>query len=572
MTTALLLASCTRPPPTGSPQRLLELSSEGAPAQVADVRIGHNTRRALVASARYQLYLPKRALFVFALAAPSRSEETTRGFFRLRVRADGREVGERQLNPRAVAGFKATSVAFDGPGRMGTLELDLSLVKGGELQPVPPELTLAVADPMLLDLATLGPRRGVVLVSIDTLRRDHVGLYGYPKPTTPRLDALGHQGLVCEDAVSVSSWTLPAHVSMMTAVEPAAHGATDMKHGFNHRVPTLGTVFRRAGWQTQAITSHLYVSPEYGFDDGFDALDYAYDRKALDVANRALDFLDDVGDRPFFLFLHFYDPHWHYAPPPELVPLFEPEPYPGKLTGSWWQLRNWTKDKTTPADLAHLLALYDGEIRYTDGQIARVLERLAARGLDQTTLVAVTSDHGEEFMEHGHWEHQRTLYEELVRIPLLLAGPGVAPGQRVASQVSLLDLAPTLLDWAGLPALPTQRGRSLLRPLDEREAYGETDHGLADTRKLFLRGGAAKWKAILTFDRKTDAAVSEEWYDLASDPQEARSVPPSESTAAAVRARLLKRWQEARQGGQGGRSVELSPEQLEQLRALGYVQ
>ena len=290
------------------------------------------------------------------------------------------------------------------------------------------------------------------------------------------------------------------------------------------------------------------------------------------MANRALEFLDGVGERPFFLFLHFYDPHWHYTPPPELLPLFEPEPYKGKLTGSWWQLRTWTRERTTPADLAHLLALYDGEIRYTDGQVARVLERLAARGLDQTTLVAVTSDHGEEFLDHGGWEHQRTLYEELVRIPLLLAGPGVAPGQRVAAQVSLLDLAPTLLDWAGLPALPTQRGRSLLRPLDEREAYGETDHGPADTRKLFLRGGAAKWKAILTLDRKTNAATAEEWYDLATDPQEKRSVPPPESAAAAVRARLLKRWQEARQQGQGGRPVDLSPAQLEQLRALGYVQ
>ena len=572
MVTALLLASCTHPAPTRSPQRLLDLSAEGAPAKVADIQIGHDTRHALVASARYQVYLPARALLVFALAAPSRNEEAARGFFRLRVRADGRDVGERQLNPRAVAGFKAMSLGFEGSGRTGTLDLDLTLEKGGEAQPVPPEVTLAVADPLLLDLGALGPRRGVVLISIDTLRRDHVGLYGYPKPTTPRLDALGRQGLVCDDAVSVSSWTLPAHVSMMTSVEPAAHGAIDMKHGFNHRVPTLGTVFRRAGWLTQAITSHLYVSPEYGFDDGFDALDYAYDRKGLDVANHALEFLDGVGDRPFFLFLHFYDPHWHYAPPPELVPIFEPEPYTGTLTGSWWQLRNRTRDQTTPADLAHLLALYDGEIRYTDGQVARVLERLRARALDQTTLVAVTSDHGEEFLEHGHWEHQRTLYEELVRIPLLLAGPGVAPGQRVASQVSLLDLAPTLLDWAGLPPLPTQRGRSLLRPLEEREAYGETDHGLLDTRKLFLRAGAVKWKAILTFDRKTDAAVSEEWYDLANDPQETRSARPPAPAAAAIRARLLERWQEARRRGQGGRPVDLSPEQLEQLRALGYVQ
>jgi hypothetical protein len=165
------------------------------------------------------------ALLVLSLAAPSSGDDVPRGFFRLRVYADGREVGERQLNPRTVNGFRATSLAFDGPGRPGVLELELSLVKGGEPQPVPPELTLAVADPLLLDLHALGPRRAVVLISIDTLRRDHVGLYGYAKPTTPRLDALGRDGSVFDDAVSVSSWTLPAHFSMVTSVDPATHGA-----------------------------------------------------------------------------------------------------------------------------------------------------------------------------------------------------------------------------------------------------------------------------------------------------------------------------------------------------------
>jgi arylsulfatase A-like enzyme len=568
----LLAAGCAREAPPRGPQRLLALPAEGRSA-VSEVEAGGQKRRALVSSARYRLYLPRRALFVFSLAAPARSEEAARGFFHLRLRADGKDVGERRINVRTERAFRATSLAFDGPGRTGRLELELALLTGsGEPLPVPPELTLAVVDPMLLDLSALGQRRGVVLISIDTLRRDHVGLYGYPKPTTPRLDALGREGIVFDDAVSVSSWTLPAHFSMMTAVDPAAHGAVDSKHAFNHRFPTLGRVFREAGFLTHAITSHLYVSREYGFDDGFDGLDYAYDRKGRDVAERALRFLDGVDERPFFLFLHFYDPHWHYDPPKDLLRIFEPEPYTGAISGNWWKLKTWTKASTGPADLAHLLTLYDGEIRYADGQLARVLDRLAERGLEQTTLVVVTSDHGEEFLEHGGWEHQRTLYEELLRIPLVLRGPGVPAGRRVATQVTLLDLAPTVLDWAGLPSLPTQRGRSLLRALDDREAYGETDHGPGDTRKLFLRGGASQSKLILTFDRKTDALRSEEWYDLERDPGETRCAAPPEATSAASRDRLLKRWQEARRLGAGGLPVDLTPEQLEQLRALGYIQ
>ena len=141
----------------------------------------------------------------------------------------------------------------------------------------------------------------------------------------------------------------------------------------------------------------------------------------------------------------------------------------------------------------------------------------------------------------------------------------------MSEQVSLLDVAPTILDWVGLPPLPTQRGRSLLQSVPEREAYGETDHGLQDTRKLFLRGGADSWKAILTFDRKTGAPVTEEWYDLRTDPGESRALPVP-ANASAIRSRLLQRWQEASRQGAGGVPVDLSPEQIEQLRALGYLQ
>jgi arylsulfatase A-like enzyme len=356
---------------------------------------------------------------------------------------------------------------------------------------------------------------------------------------------------------------------MLTSVDPSVHGGVDMRTGFNRRVPTLPGLLRAAGFATQAVTSHLYVSPIYGLDDGFDHLDFHQDRKATDVANRALDLLDRFGDRPFFLFLHFYDPHWHYQPPPATLSLFA-RPYAGPITGLWQDLRDRTRANTSPADLDHLLALYDGEIRYTDDEIGRVLDHLEARGLDRGTLVVVTSDHGEEFLDHGSWEHQKTLYEEVVRVPLVVAGPGVA-ARREPAQTSLLDVAPTVLAWAGLPLPPEWQGASLLRPAPQRETYGETDHTLDGSRKIFLRAGAGRWKTILSLAKDGSRLRHEEWYDLAADPGETRSQPPRDASAEAVRGRALDRWRRGRGRGAGAPAVHLTPEQKEQLRALGYI-
>jgi hypothetical protein len=172
-----------------------------------------------------------------------------------------------------------------------------------------------------------------------------------------------------------------------------------------------------------------------------------------------------------------------------------------------------------------------------------VLAHLAERGLDRGTLVFVTSDHGEEFLEHGSWEHQKTLYEEVVRIPMMLAGPGVAP-RRGAQQASLLDVAPTLLAWAGLPVPDSAQGRSLLQPLPQREAYGETDHTNDGTRKLFWRGGAGRGKTSSRWHRTARRARRSGTTSRRT--RRDRDAPPRAEAADALRARALARWKEAR--------------------------
>jgi arylsulfatase A-like enzyme len=564
---ACAAAACSRP--SGS-QSLLRVKTEaGALARSASLTLAGDTRPALLESAAWRVGLPKRPLLTLGAGVAWTGSDEPPGWFELSVRLDGYKVADRRLNPRALRGWRDLSLPLDHTQRRGRLEIGLRLTdRDGKPIPAPPGLMLGVSDPVIHDLDTYGKSRGVVLISIDTLRRDHVGAYGYRRQTTPRLDGLARRGLVFEDAVSTSSWTLPAHLSMLTGTDPGAHGGVDMEHGFNRRVKILPELLRQAGYATRAITSHLYVSGVYGLDAGFDHLDFHQDRKADDVADRAIALLDRFGDRPFFLFLHFYDPHWHYDPPAETLQLFE-RAYAGRLSGNWQDFSKRTRESMTPADLAHLLALYDGEIRFTDDHVGRVLDHLYARDLEKNTLVLVTSDHGEEFLEHGSWEHQKTLYEEVVRVPLILRGPGV-PMAREAAQVSVMDVAPTILDWAGLAIPPEVAGRRLLLPAAEREAYGEPDHTNDGTRKLFLRGGQGRWKAVLSLARDSGAVAREEWYDLGRDQGETTSHPPPAAQADAIRQRALARWRADRAGAAGPR-VELTPEQRERLRALGYV-
>ena len=562
---------CRRAPAFEGPRSLL--APGGGGPRVGAITLEGDARPALVEPAAFETPLPDRALLTFGVGTSFPEGFEPPGWMRLEVRAGDRVVAERTLNPRALRGWRDLSVPLEGVASPATLRFSLTLAeRSGAPLAVPSGMTLAVSEPVIHDLDAYGKAKGIVLVSIDTLRRDHVGAYGYGPPTTPRLDALARAGLVAEDAASVSSWTLPSHLSMLTSLDPAAHGGTDMRHGFRGGVPTLPALLRAAGYATQAVTSHLYVSGVYGLDAGFDRLDFHQDRRAADVAGRAIDLIDRFADRPFFLFLHFYDPHWHYDPPEEVKAKFV-KPYAGAITGRWGDFSSRPASAVTPADLAHLLSLYDAEIRYTDDEVGRVLDHLSARGALDGTLVLVTSDHGEEFLEHGSWEHQKTLYEEVIRVPLIARGPGIAP-RREPAPVSLLDVAPTILAWAGV-AVPTSfAGRSLLAPLPpgDREQYGETDHTVDRSRKLFVRAGASRWKAILSLDPTGAAVRAEEWYDLAADPRETKSAPPAASAADAIRARALARWKAGRAASSSSaKPVCLSPEQTERLRALGYV-
>jgi len=564
---ALVSSACER---FHGPLHLLQRPASGSAPPTGSISTGGETRPALLASARYEVPLPSRGLLTFGMGVQNPAGVEVPGWYRLTVKSGDTVLRQPQINPRELHGWRDITIELAGLGRRAPLSFELQLTEKDGTPITPPSgVTLAISDPVIHDLADYGRHKGVVLISIDTLRRDHVSAYGYPKPTTPRLDALAASGLLCEDAVSTSSWTLPAHLSMLTSADPGAHGGTNRDVGFNGKVKTLASIFQEAGYATQAVTSHLYVSQVYGVHTGFDHLEFNQKVRANNIVDRGIDLVDRFGDRPFFVFLHFYDPHWHYDPHDSTKRYFETS-YTGTLSGNLKEFTELDPAKVSPQDMAHLLALYDGEIRYTDDELGRFFDHMKARGLDKSSLILVTSDHGEEFGEHGSWEHQKTLYEELIRIPMIVNGPGIT-ARREPAPVSLLDVAPTLVAWARLSPKWEPQGVSLLSPApDHRPAYGETDHTVDGTRKLFLRPGAGETKVIFSIKPEDGKVTREEWYELGIDPGEGRSHPPRDEVALAVRKQAIGRWVSGRSATPGPK-VTLTPEQREQFIAQGYI-
>jgi arylsulfatase A-like enzyme len=388
----------------------------------------------------------------------------------------------------------------------------------------------------------------VVLVTIDTLRADRVGAYGDVRARTPVLDTLAARGVRFETAISPAPLTLPSHASLLTALDPPRHA---VRHNSIHRlgegIPTLAEAFSRAGFATAAFVGAVVLERRYGLDRGFDLYDdrqmdrqssqtvgYA-ERSAEQVVDAALHWLGSAPPR-FFLWLHFYDPHAAYAPPAGFAMAFARDPY-------------------------------RGEIAFADFQLGRLLEALRARFGEQGLLVAATSDHGESLGEHGELRHSYGVYDATQRVPLILYGVGMPAGRVVAAPVRLVDLAPTLLEAAGLPPLPGADGRPLQpliagRETQARPAYVETFATRYDYGWSALQG--------LRTDRyKLIRAPRPELYDLSLDPGELEDLAAEQLEL--VRELDARLGQALAREGPAPDRVALDAAAAEQLRALGYV-
>jgi len=421
--------------------------------------------------------------------------------------------------------------------------------------------------------------KNVLLIAVDTLRLDHTSLAGgdVGSARTPRVAAWASGATTFTTAISQAPWTMPAFGSIVTGRYPREHAAISLFGRLRANETTLSEVLREAGYWTGGVVSHLFVDADHGFGQGFDHYDTenSIDQRAITsdgVTSRALDLLDAHRQERFFLFLHYFDPHYEYRDHPDQK---NADGYHGWLrqVTDIEDLRN-ERQLLGPEEIAHLHDLYAEEIAFTDAQIGRVLEHLAQLGLESDTAVVFVSDHGEEFLERGWLGHTVQLHDEVVRVPLVMALPGVEDAVSIVSDpVETRGIFATLLDYLQID-FPFDRGDSLLPVVrggsGPDAVFSEVwlpDAPLGSgkrTRISSVRTGG--WKLILDHDRERQTL-----YDLANDPGETRDASLDAPSALAQLKPVLGSWLAAMSRGVEVRVVEPSRELRERLRALGYL-
>lgn len=295
----------------------------------------------------------------------------------------------------------------------------------------------------------------IVLISLDTLRADHLGIYGYRRKTSPFIDELASKGAVFTKAVSPSSWTLPVHVSLLTGLYPSTHGVTlSAGETISPSTPLISETLKAHGYSTIAITGDGYVSSAYGFSRGFDTFQ-SYRNKNIDKREipsatwkHAAGLVENLPtDKPIFYFIHTYDIHCPYSPPGKYFTMFH-SPSTQSIDAGKCGV-HYNKLDLNQAQATYLLDRYDGGIRWTDDGFKYFLDKVKDRLNLDNTIFVITSDHGEEFLEHGRIGHQFSLYWELLHVPLLVFGKGI-PARTITNVVSTVDVTPTLLNAVGL--------------------------------------------------------------------------------------------------------------------------
>ena len=394
----------------------------------------------------------------------------------------------------------------------------------------------------------------LLIITIDTLRADHLGIYGYDKIKTPHIDNLGEKGVLFSNAYCHVPLTLPSHCSIFTGTLPLFHGVRD--NGF--RLPsfnlTLAEIFKKHGYQTAAFVGAFPLDSRFGLDRGFEVYDDLYgsknvvrdlsfiERKAEDVNKKVLAWIDSNNQQKFLLWVHYFDPHAPYEPPP---------PYNEEYHGRE----------------------YDGEIAYTDSAIGELLAKLDQLKLIEKTLVILASDHGEGLGDHNEATHGIFVYDSTLRVPLIFYNPKFLPrGQIISDQVGLIDLMPTILDLMGLPQGPNMQGRSLSseiwkgKSLLNQFCYIESVAAMMDRNWAPLQGVRTKeWKYI-------DAPIPE-LYDLKNDPEENNNVIEDSQEIAQSMRKILHDMINRHSSPLSSRLLETKrdEETVNKLRALGYI-
>jgi len=442
-------------------------------------------------------------------------------------------------------------------------------------------------------------KTNVVLVSIDALRADHLGAYGYAKTTTPEIDELAQDGAVFLNAVTSAPWTLPAHVSMLTGLYGIRHRVCTREDVLDPDVPTLADLMKKRGYFCAAVTGGGFLGSAFGFAKGFDTFDVrGIDITRPDLAEECFgdvaQQLDALAAKNFFLFVHTYQVHSPYR---------SPSPYKTMFTGERPRLTSFDvlKDldgkqgffaKLPEEDRQNIIGLYDGEIRYTDERlIGPLVAKLRQTGLYERTMLIVTSDHGEQFYDHGSWNHGNFLYEDVLRVPLIIKFPGSRyRGRKVTAAVRLVDILPTVLETVDPSAMDGEYdGQSLMPMLAEAhpqdraylaDVFDRSSPGDASGLPMRVAMKSGPWKFIMnqpwskTYLEKSPSPPPElprfELYNLAEDPGERTNKAGDHPDLVRKLQADLNALYAAAKAKKGLKS-RLNKELEDQLRALGYI-
>jgi len=412
-------------------------------------------------------------------------------------------------------------------------------------------------------------RPNVILISIDTLRADHLGCYGYGKATSPSIDSFSRESVVFNTAIAPAPSTLPSHASIFTSLAPQHHGASH-----TNAVPlaggfvTLTEALRDSGYRTAALTGGAQLAPEYGLNQGFDSYEVAENDTLEQLVARAFPFMESRDRKPFFLFLHTYQVHHPYRPAPDDLARIEPDPHtklPSNIEVKLLEQINAGVLAIDDGDKAHIVSAYDAQILAMDRGVRLLVGTLKRLGLYENTVIVFTSDHGEEFDEHGFmgW-HSHTLYDELLRVPLIVRLPkGAHGGTRIDGMARSVDIAPMILAAAGVP-LPEQFEKFSLAgaiarrrvPASAALLWMETPPG-STVRHSGLRTG--EWKLV-------DGRL----YDLGRDPREQIDISvlqPAITTELTDRMNALI----GERPRPDTRAIAPDQQTIQHLRALGYL-
>lgn len=448
-------------------------------------------------------------------------------------------------------------------------------------------------------ISTGHPTKHVILIIIDTLRADALSCYDSEAPATPNIDRFAKDGILFKNAFSASPWTLPSVSSIMTGLSPSVHMTLKPRTKLPDNFKTLAEYMQGAGYLTGAIGKNIFLKKSYNISQGF--VEYNFfpksgdtslggkllkavfpkrfktDASTEELANLTIDWLESNAHNDFFLWVHFLDPHIPYAPPAKFLPA-DSDP-PSRIGKKFGRLRAVRGGFLVPSlqERRWIRSLYESEVRYVDTNVRRVFERLKELGIYDESLIILTSDHGEEFWEHNGFEHGHSVYDEVIRVPLIIKLPASSSKQAISGAVSIESIMPTVLELCGVEYNGDYLSSRCLTGLWDRPFEAENHEPVISTGLLYYEDRVSVLSNGLKYIRWL-ATGQEELYDMSSDPGEKSCVAElSSEQVQRARAILQKHFKEAEKlkryyNTPKSEKVMLDEEMRQRLKSLGYVE